>query len=198
MTSLREFAKWAGIDSLLPGFKLPTAGQSVSLALPGLEDDIQALLRCCKKDKQRALIALLGLEGMRLNEALEIRPKDFDIREMTITVWGKGDKVRIIPLTEKAWPHLHPALINAMLMHEERVVDYSDRGARHFITELGVAAGISRPIASHDLRRTFATCAYAHVKDLRVIQGWLGHADLATTQGYLAGNMEAMRAAGEF
>lgn len=198
MTSLREFSRWAGKDGLLPGFKLPTQGQALSHPLPGLAADIELLLEKCKSDEQRALIALLGYEGLRLHEALDLGPKDFDVRQMAITIWGKGNKIRLIPLTEKAWPHLAPALINSQLSGRSRIVAYSDRGARHFITELGVKAGIKRPISSHDLRHTFATCAYNEVKDPRVIQGWLGHADLATTQGYLAGDMNAMRAAGEF
>jgi integrase/recombinase XerD len=198
MTSLREFARWAGIPILLPGFKLPTPAPTIPHPLPGLKSDIEALLNNCIKPRQYGLIALLGYQGLRLCEALAVQPKHFDVREMTLQVWGKGDKKRILPITTNAEPHLFPVLIDAQLNNSQSVIGYSDRGARHFISSLGVRAQLSRPISSHDLRMTFATCAFADTKDIRVVQEWLGHSDVTTTQGYLAGNIETMRAAGEF
>jgi integrase len=198
LASLREFGNYAGQATLLPRFKLPSSGSTIPHPLPELEVDLQKLLDGCKTDMQRALIALLGLEGMRLHEALDIDVKDFDLNEMTIAVWGKGDKTRIIPITEKAWEYLAPRIISAMLANSPKLITYSDRGARTFITELGVSAGVSRPIASHDLRATFATLAYNHCQDIVLVQAWMGHSDVNTTQGYIGTKIEDMRKAGEF
>lgn len=198
MASLREFSTWAGEGRILLGFKMPSKGQDIPHPLPGLDSDLRKMLDLCKTDKHRCLVALLGLEGLRISEALLLRPSDIDVSNMTITVWGKGDKQRIIPITKRAWEYIAPQLIVAMMNSQERLVPFSDRGARNFITELGRLAGIPTPVASHDLRATFATLAYRHSRDIRAVQGWLGHASINTTQIYVQSDMERMRAAGEF
>jgi integrase/recombinase XerD len=200
MASLREFSIWAGsTERLLSGYKLPGLGLEFKHPLPNPAQDLQALLDACKTGMQRALIALLGLEGMRLHEALACGTGHLDLNEMTISVWGKGDKVRVIPITERAWGHLAPRLITAQLNCESNLITYSDRGARNFITELGVRARISRPISSHDLRATFATLAYENSGgDIVLVQGWLGHSDVTTTQGYVNVSMNKMRQGGSF
>lgn len=198
LASLREYGVCVGVNPLLPGFKLPSVSQAIPHPLPGLEADLTRMLDACTTDKQRCLVALLGLEGLRLTEALELRPSDFDLTDMTIKVWGKGDKSRMIPITQKAWPYIFPQLISASVGKLEKVIPYSDRGARLFITELGCTAKVSRSVASHDLRATFATLAYADKKDIRAVQAWLGHADISTTQTYVQASMDSMRLVGEF
>lgn len=199
LTSLREFGKFHGLPQVLQGFKLPSAGQTIPHPLPNLDADLQRMLDACKTDKQRALVACLGLEGMRLHEALELPVSSINIQEMSIFIAGKGGKYRTIPITKRAWKHMLPHYLEmAVTCKNGNFINYSDRGARNFITELGVAACISRPIASHDLRMTFATLAYASTNDIASVQGWLGHSDVNTTRGYVDVSLETMRQVGEF
>lgn len=201
LTSIREFSEFHGIPKILPKFKLPSPGEPIPHPLPGLRADLENMLANCKADKQRCLIALLGLEGLRLEEARNLKIDNLDIDEMTISVFGKGAKVRVIPITELAWPYIYPQIIDRRISGAagtDVLVPYSDRGARNFITELGVRAGVSIPVASHDLRMTFATLAYGNGMDILAVQGWLGHADVNQTQGYIKSGMSRMRKAGEF
>lgn len=157
------------------------------------------MMLMCRDNNQRALIALLGLEGMRLHEALELRLDRILIQDMIIEIWGKGNKERTIPITNLAWGYLAPRIIEQRLAGKQTLIEYSDRGARSFITELGVKANISRPVASHDLRATFATLAYAASgNNIRLVQAWLGHKDINTTQIYVGVKMDDMRQGGEF
>lgn len=199
LASLREFSKFMGLTSMLSGFRVPSAGQAIPHPLPNGEVDLQNMLNACRNNKQRCLIALLGLEGLRLSEALDLEFKNFDLEDMTIAVWGKGSKERTIPITKRAWTYITPQLIDTVAEGAKKVIPYSDRGARYFITELGYTANVNRSVASHDLRATFATLAYQESgHDIRTVQMWLGHADISTTQGYVKVDMDKMRAAGEF
>jgi site-specific recombinase XerD len=198
LTALRELSCYLGLDPLLPKFNLPNPGKSDPHPLPNLLKDLEALIANCKNDNQRCLIALLGYEGMRMCEALGITPDNVDIKEGTITVWGKGDKKRVIPLTTRAEEFILPRVITARIKNLPTLVEYSDRGARYFVTELGAKACISRPIASHDLRATFATLAYVQTKDGAAVQAWLGHESFDTTRGYIEVALPAMRLAGNF
>lgn len=198
MTSIRMYARMAGLPNLLPDFKLPSPGQSHPHPLPGLLDDLNNLVGLCRTNEQRCLVALLGFEGLRLGEVLDFKLDWINLHDKTITVYGKGDKERVLPITTRADEHIIHRFIEVKLAKQEYLVTYSDRGARNFITNLGVTAAIKRPISSHDLRATFATLAYASSKDPAAVQALLGHSSYDTTKVYVQIAMEAMRLAAEF
>jgi site-specific recombinase XerD len=179
-------------------YKLPVMQQPTPHPLPRLNEDLTKLLDCCDNNNKRALVALLGLEGMRLHEALGLNVTCIDTKEMTIYVNGKGGKVRILPITERAFTYLAPAYLDSCIAGKQKIVEYSDRGARLCITDLGRRAQITREISSHDLRATFATLAYQAKKDIRLVQYWMGHGSIVTTQRYIGFSMEDLKNAGSF
>ena len=156
------------------------------------------MLEQCKNSQQSALIGLCAFVGLRVSEARLIVTDNFDVHEMTLKVWGKGDRIRIVPISERAWWTVSSAYVVAMSQPEGRLISYSDRAARKVVTRLGELARLSRPVASHDLRATFATAAFHSNKDLRVVQELLGHATSATTEVYTGISMSRMREAVEF
>lgn len=136
--------------------------------------------------------------GLRLFEALTVTVDDIDIKTMTLTVWGKRGKKRRLPITDRAWTYITQAYLTSVVYNYKNVVSYSDRGARNFITELGVKVGLSRSISSHDLRATFATLSYAKHRDIEALRIWLGHDSIETTRLYVEIAMEVLRKTGEF
>lgn len=182
----------------MDNYKLPMMQQQTPHPLPGLNDDLTKLLEECDTNNRKALVALLGLEGMRLHEALELKLECIDMKQLVIKVWGKGSKVRIVPITERAFSFIAPAYMDAMMAGSDLILSYSDRGARLFITELGRRCRLTRDISSHDLRATFATLAYASCNDINLVRYWLGHESVETTQRYIGISMEDMRNAGTF
>lgn len=181
--ALKEFLGFEG--DVLTRYKMPPVAEPVPHPLPRRQHDINAMLDACANDEQRALVALLGCEGLRMHEALDLEVRHIDLTDMSIHVWGKGSKVRVIPLTVKAFTYLAPQVIVAQLSGSVKLVHYSDRGARSLVTELGVKAKVSRPVSSHDLRATFATVLYEQTKDILLLKRWLGHSDINTTQRYI-------------
>ena len=73
------------------------------------EEEVRHLIQACSNRaptgvRNRALIALLYRGGLRLGEALQLKPKDLDAKKSTIRVLhGKGDKARLVGLDEGAW-----------------------------------------------------------------------------------------------
>lgn len=197
-TSIRSFNKFLGLPPILEDYSMPPLQQHIPHPLPGLKPDLEKLVARCRTEEQTALVGFLGYLGLRLFEALGISPSSFDMNTMTLTVWGKRGKKRVLPITHSAWELISPAYLTAVVYGNPRVVNYSDRGARSFITELGSKVGISRPISSHDLRATFATLSYAEHKDIQALRIWLGHDSIETTQMYVAVAIETLRKAGEF
>ena len=185
---------------ILDDYRTPTPATPKPHPLPEGTEDLRKLLNVCYTTEHKVLITLTGLCGMRISEAREIDPTHFDFAAREVSVWGKGDKVRNIPLSDFAWSVLLPVLVDFMSTGrgKECLVKMGDRSARDLITRLGERAGISRAISSHDLRATFATEAYRNTKDIRAVQELLGHASAKQTELYILIDDGAKRAAASF
>lgn len=197
LTSLRAWARWAGWGSLFEDYSTPTPPQAIPHPLPEGIEGVERLISFSSKPEYSALIALCGMCGLRIQEALYVRPSHINIKAMTLTVYGKGDKQRIVPISEKAWAAMANAVTSAFIAGDQPVVNLKDRFARRVITNLGRKAGLRRPISSHDLRATFATEVFNRTLDRRVVQELLGHAHGDTTDVYIGRSEQQMREAVE-
>lgn len=152
------------------------------------------MIEVAKPGEQRALIALCGLCGLRVSETLATRPSGFDFDRLDLTVRGKGDVTRTVPVMEQAWEAMFDSVTRAFLTGQNPlVISFKDRFARSLITALGERAGLDRRVASHDLRATFATEVYNRTLDQRVVQLLLGHASGSTTELYIGVTRDKMR-----
>lgn len=194
LTSLRAFAVWAGYPDLLQEYSAPDAGTPIPHPLPEGMDGVRRLIAATGNERQRALVALCGMVGLRLHEAISVRASDFTFqgRNTLLTVHGKGEVTRHVPVNEEAMTHLLHPIARAMGTSEP-IVPLKDRFARRVITNLGVKARLSRRIASHDLRATFATAVYDKTKNQRLVQMLLGHASGRTTEVYIGIAVEQMQ-----
>ncbi len=136
------------------------------------------------------LLELLYATGMRVSELVGLRRAAVMRDAAFLTITGKGNKERVVPVNDrardavKAWlallppgPWLFPA--NGEDGHLSRQVFARDLKA------LAARAGIaSARVAPHVLRHAFASHLLQGGADLRVVQTLLGHADIATTQIY--------------
>src|SRR6478752_701308 len=100
---------------------------------------------------------------------------------MTVTIKGKGEKIRVVPVSDEAWNVIASRVTNSFCTGDAPVVGLKDRFARRGIKDLGKRAGLQRDISSHDLRATFATAVYDKTKDIRLAQYLLGHFSVETT-----------------
>lgn len=157
-------------------------------------DGVRAILSVASTNERRALVAFCGLQGLRVSEARSIRCEDVDHSRMMLRVRGKGDKTRMIPLSVEAWEFISPAFIDARIA-DSTLVTMNDRSARVAITTLAARAGMSRPVASHDLRATFATDLFNRCLNIRIVQEFMGHSSSHTTETYTAVVKNQMRAA---
>lgn len=151
------------------------------------------MIAVARKPEHAALVALCGLCGCRVAEALAVRPSDFNLETMMLLIRGKGDKQREVPVSNLAWRFLQNSVARAMIAGDIPVVGLKDRFARRVITSLGVKAELNRHVASHDLRATFATAVYDKTLDQRLVQELLGHSNGSTTEIYIAVSDHAKR-----
>lgn len=201
-TAYRAWARWAGVGEILGDYKAPKSHKPIPHPLPEGIDGVLAMIDACGDNtRYKALVALCGLCGLRVGEAISVTPENIDWADSTIRLRGKGDVERIVPISRLAWHHLSRAYASAAWRSKPTdwvpLVGLKDRQARAVITKLAEKASLSRAVKSHDLRATLATAAYEKSKDLRAVQEILGHASSRTTEVYVGASMKSMRAAVE-
>ena len=142
--------------------------------------------------RDRAILTLLYGAGLRLGEALGMRRGDAPLAAGAMSITGKGNKTRMVPILPAvaaaiqdylaACPH---ALANdAPLFVGARGGPLHPRLVQGQMMKLRAALGLPEHATPHALRHSFATHLLAGGGDLRSIQELLGHASLSTTQRY--------------
>ncbi len=153
--------------------------------------------------RDAAVIALLYGAGLRISEALGLTPAQVPPGVDAITVTGKGNKTRMVPLIPQVTAAIadYAALCPYALAKDRPLFRGAKGGALSpRIVQLAVermrgALGLPQSATPHALRHSFATHLLARGGDLRAIQELLGHASLSTTQIYTAVDTTALMAA---
>ncbi|EGN57629.1 tyrosine recombinase XerC [Hallella multisaccharivorax DSM 17128] len=167
-----------------------------------IEDSIDLTVK--EGQRNRAIIEMLFSCGLRVSELTNLRLSDLNLDEHFIRVTGKGDKERLVPISDRAIEELRLWFIDRDEMNikpgEEDYVFLNRHG--HHLTRVMIlimvkrqaaAAGIKKTISPHTLRHSFATALLKGGADLRVIQVLLGHANIGTTEIYTHLDDESLR-----
>jgi integrase/recombinase XerC len=150
--------------------------------------------------RDAAVLALLYGAGLRISEALGLKRKDLDGAPDALTVTGKGNKTRMVPLLPQVTKLIDAYLAlcpfdpepEAPLFAGARGGPLSARVVQLTMARLRGALGLPDSATPHALRHSFATHLLARGGDLRAIQELLGHASLSTTQIYTAVDAERL------
>lgn len=203
IAALRAFYRFAENEKLLPvnmaeHLSLPRRWQRLPKALTPPE--IETLLAPETPETpqnlcDRAILELAYASGLRLAELRNLRLEQLHLVAGFVTVIGKGNKERVVPLGRKA-----VAALERYLAAGRPKLVTPRTPANVFLTKRGTPfapvtmwlrikrrvrrAGITRNVTPHMLRHSFATHLLDHGADLRVIQELLGHASISTTEVY--------------
>ena len=150
--------------------------------------------------RDAAVLALLYGSGLRVSEALGLKRKDFTAARDALTVNGKGNKTRMVPLLPQVAKAIGEYIAlcpfersqEAALFVGARGGPLSPRIVQLAMARFRGALGLPDTATPHALRHSFATHLLARGGDLRSIQELLGHASLSTTQIYTAVDTERL------
>lgn len=145
--------------------------------------------------RDKTIFELLYSSGLRISEAVELECGDVDFENSYISVVGKGDRERIIPINEEAKRLLRKYLKRSRgEILSDRESDYlfiSKKGSKlnrksvwRLLKNYVTGTRINKNITPHTLRHSFATHLLENGADLRSVQELLGHMDISTTQIY--------------
>ncbi|OOR87785.1 site-specific tyrosine recombinase XerD [Moraxella caviae] len=204
LASLRQFFLWQieqemRHDNPCEHIKSPKLGSTLPKSLS--ETDITNLLAAPDTSttlglRDKAMLEVLYACGLRVSELVGLSLDQINLNAGWITITGKGNKTRLVPLGEYA-----AAAINDYLIRRSELLPSQKNDCQalflttqggymtrhnfwHMIKKYALAAQIHSDISPHTLRHAFATHLINHGADLRSVQLLLGHSNLSTTQIY--------------
>ena len=207
LIALRSFLKYLrkrGVDSLSP--------ERIDLAKTAERDldlistaDLERLLQAPDGSsvaglRDKAILELFFSTGLRLSELCSLS-RELDLNKDEFSVRGKGEKVRVVFLSDTAKMALRAYLAKRKDMDDalfvRQVADsqkeksstkeslrLTPRSIERMVKHYALKAGISKKVTPHVIRHSFATDLLSNGADIRSVQMMLGHANIATTQIY--------------
>ena len=162
--------------------------------------------------RDKAILELFFSTGLRLSELCSL-DRDIDLSKDEFSIRGKGEKVRVVFLSDSAKDAIRTYLKNRKDLDEPLFVQLSrnqghksdlgpesknnkslgrtcgsnrltPRSIERIVKYYAIAAGISKKVTPHIIRHSFATDLLSNGADIRSVQMMLGHANIATTQIY--------------
>ena len=173
----------------------------LGLKLPGVltVDEIKNILENIdlsrpEGHRNKAIIETLYGCGLRVSELVNLKLTDIHYGEGFVTVTGKGNKQRLVPIGRKALKAIDLYKIGRNrlpVIHDENVIFLNRRGRRltramifTIIKDAAGKAGIMKKISPHTFRHSFATHLVEAGADLRAVQEMLGHESIMSTEIY--------------
>lgn len=170
--------------------KLPTV-----LSKEEVEKLLDIDLTDCYSYRNKAMLELLYSTGLRVSELVNLELSNIDLENCTLKTIGKGNKERIIPISDYALYYVEKYIneyrgsmlkkgVNNYVFINNHGNVMTRQGFFKIIKKLAAEKNIKTPISPHTLRHSFATHLLDYGADLRSIQEMLGHSNLSTTQIY--------------
>lgn len=163
-------------------------------------DEIKNLLSVFDETKpteyrDKTMVLVMYSAGLRVSELINLEKRSINFEEKLITLKGKGNKERFVPLNYIALEYLNNYLSknkNNKVFSKSKYLFINKKDGKpltrqYFFVELNKyakRAGIDKKISPHTLRHSFATHLLENGADLRVVQELLGHSKIETTQIY--------------
>jgi integrase/recombinase XerD len=153
-------------------------------------DEVEALRHSCANFDEELVINLLLDTGMRVSELANLKEENVSWQRNCLTIIGKGQKRRVIPLSKRA-----RLLLMDCFSHDNKF-PLAMRTIQKYVKVVADRARIKKIVSPHVLRHTFAVTYIHKGGNLRALQAILGHSSITTTDIYL--NYSGIRVCEDF
>lgn len=172
------------------------------------EEEIDRLLEAPDMEspsgiRDRAMLETMYASGLRVSELLNLKRGQVNLSKGIITVFGKGAKERKVPIADYAIDFIKKYINEVRNKSEHKGSEFlflnrsGEPLSRIYffkqVRKYAELAGIDMVISPHTLRHSFATHLLNHGAQLRMVQGMLGHTNIATTQIYTHVSSEKLK-----
>ncbi len=203
LIALRNFLKYLAKRDIetLSADKIELGKQSERQVVFLEENELERLLGApgqtsFKALRDRAILELLFSTGLRVSELCALNRDSINLKSGEFPVRGKGDKVRLVFLSDSAKEALKnyldkredvdEALFIRQVKNFNKINDLrlTPRSVERLVKHYAAKAGITKKVSPHSIRHSFATDLLMNGADIRSVQALLGHSNITTTQIY--------------
>jgi site-specific recombinase XerD len=203
LASLFGFLQDMGYLQGNPARRLPLPRVSETVPVFLSEEMAQQLIAAAGTPWTKCAVVLLLSTGIRRSEAVTITLDDLNLEERQLLIRGKGDKERVVPLTDQAVEAIHFYLPHRTKTQSRHLFVSAWKGQpihgrcinRMLKIVIQKASPAGQGITPHKLRHTFATHLIRNGVDIRTVQELMGHSELETTAKYLHSDTRTKQAA---
>jgi len=167
-----------------------------------LEAPLKAVEQEVIKLRDKAILELLFSAGLRVSELTNLKIDSLNLAKDEFTVRGKGDKLRVVFLSNQARHALKTYLqarhdlepwlfvshdkasVKREKQQDKKSAPLTPRSIQRLVEKYSTSAGITKHVTPHTLRHSYATDLLLNGADIRSVQAMLGHASITTTQIY--------------
>jgi integrase/recombinase XerD len=202
ISGIRSFCRYMLIENMITNdpsalLESPRTGMKLPEVLSVAEIDMMVNsidLSTPEGHRNRAIIETMYGCGLRVSELVNMRLTDIHRNEGYVSVTGKGNKQRLVPVGSVALKEIDNYMERRVMLTvitDTNILFLNRRGKRlsrvmifNIIKNAAAAAGIKKKISPHTLRHSFATHLVEGGADLRAVQEMLGHESITTTEIY--------------
>ena len=215
ISGIRAFYKYLILENIAKNnpaelLESPKLGRKLpdTLSVADIDKIIAAIdLSKPEGERNKAMLETLYSSGLRVSELINLRISKLFLEEGFLSVIGKGNKERIVPIGSVAIKHIDIYLNNSrkrilIKKNSEDILFLNRRGGKLsrnmvfiFIKDLAEKIQLNKKISPHTFRHSFATHLIEGGADLRAVQEMLGHESITTTEIYLHLDREYLRSA---
>lgn len=196
-----SYFTWLHNESMIPHNPIVNLGKikrEKKVRMPYSKVELEKLRLGCKTKRNRAVIEFLNSTACRVGELVKVNIEDIDFQNRECKVLGKGNKERVVYLTDVCIYHLQEYLKErtdncpALLIGKgtERM---SEGGIRFMLKEVAKRAELSTNVHPHKFRRTTATALIDKGMSIQDVAAVLGHANINTTMTYIYSNKDKVK-----
>lgn len=143
------------------------------------EYEMEQLRKNCKNFDEELVVNVLLETGLRVSELSRLREDNCSWQRSCITLIGKGNKRRVIPMSNTTRFYL------SAIFKDQPKIHLASRTIQKYVQNVAERARIKKKVSPHVLRHTFAVCYLHRGGNLRALQSILGHSSITTTDVYL-------------
>lgn len=202
ISGIRSFCRYMILENIIADdpsalLESPRTGMKLPEVLSVAEIDRMVAsidLSTPEGHRNRAIIETMYGCGLRVSELVNMRLTDIHHAEGFVSVTGKGNKQRLVPMGSVALREIDNYMAHRVMLPvitDQNILFLNRRGKRlsrvmvfNIIKSTAAAAGIRKNISPHTLRHSFATHLVEGGADLRAVQEMLGHESITTTEIY--------------
>lgn len=191
---IRGFFKWLEDEELIkksPARKIKHIKVNKKVRKALNRKEFEMLRDSCKTIRDTAMVEFFYCTGCRLDEIQQLNISKIDWSKRSVVVIGKGNKERIVYLSEKAQFHLEKYIQSRNDNNDAIFVTERNphgrlgrRMIQSIFSDMGKRACIQKPVFPHLMRHTTATNMLRGGTPMAYVQNYLGHTNPATTQIY--------------